>query len=118
MAFGPAELPARAGSFVEGSWDEMVSGEARRGTPTKGATSIFHRPNLPDRRQWWQEFSGPRAGWSDLHRYGAPDCGRFQFSRIRWLPPAGSLQDGNASFRKELRVTRSVKKHEQTPDYL
>ena len=51
MAFGPAELSAPACSFVEGSWDEMVSGEARRGTPTKGATSIFHCPNLPDRRQ-------------------------------------------------------------------
>jgi hypothetical protein len=44
MAFGPAELPARACSFVEGSWDEMVSGEARRGTPTKGRNQHFSLP--------------------------------------------------------------------------
>jgi hypothetical protein len=44
---------------VEGSWDKMVPGEARRGTSTKGAASIFHHPNLPDHRQWWQQFSGP-----------------------------------------------------------
>jgi threo-3-hydroxy-L-aspartate ammonia-lyase len=25
----------------------------------KGAASIFHHPNLPDRRQWRQQFSGP-----------------------------------------------------------
>jgi hypothetical protein len=58
VTFGLAEVPAGAGSFVEGSWDKMVPGEARRDTSTKGAASIFHHPNLPDRRQWLQQFSG------------------------------------------------------------
>lgn len=58
MTFGPIELPAGAGSFMEGSWDKMVPSEARRGTCTKGAAGFLHPSDSARLPQWWQEFFG------------------------------------------------------------
>lgn len=116
VTFGPAEVPAGAGSFVEGSWDKMVPGEARRGTSTKGAASIFHHPNLPDRRQWWQQFSGPaQDGLACI--VIARRLWQFNLSRsVGFLLPAPCKAETPRSERNP--GLQEPCKHEQTSDYL